>query len=285
MSAGTNNDQIIIRASSTPDGLDCPRRWAARHMRKLLASAGFTLRELPTHIGAPIGTGVHAAAAFLLKGKRDQGQVPLFEDAVGIGVTALEGSMEEASEVMWDPTAGSRGDAQRQVIRMSETYLTNVVPIVEPQLVEENLYATYPGEPGFLIKGQLDQLLTWNDLTGQLDDLKTGSTPNGIAAQIGTYSDLVEAHGYTVNGLATDYIKRTALAKAQPLPVRVLVDKEAAVEASREAITYLISATKRFQVSGNPASFRANPSSRLCGEKWCPAWGTGWCRAHLLRDL
>jgi hypothetical protein len=114
--------------------------------------------------------------------------------------------------------------------------------------------------------------------------LKTGSTPSGVAAQIGTYSHLCAAHGHEVKALAVDFIKRAQLgnSKPQPRPVRYVIDKAAAEEQSHEAIAYGIEATKRFQATGNPASYRANSSSRLCSVKFCPAHSSGgWCKAWL----
>ena len=28
-------------------------------------------------------------------------------------------------------------------------------------------------------------------------------------------------------------------------------------------------------------AFRANPASSLCSRRWCPAWGSDFCRAHV----
>jgi hypothetical protein len=29
---------------------------------------------------------------------------------------------------------------------------------------------------------------------------------------------------------------------------------------------------------GDPWAFQSNPNSVLCGERFCPAWGTDFCR-------
>ena len=35
---------------------------------------------------------------------------------------------------------------------------------------------------------------------------------------------------------------------------------------------------------GEPWAFLANPMSKLCSDRWCPAWGTSWCREHRLKE-
>jgi hypothetical protein len=35
---------------------------------------------------------------------------------------------------------------------------------------------------------------------------------------------------------------------------------------------------KEFLETGDPNTFLANPASMLCSEKYCPAWGTGFCQ-------
>jgi hypothetical protein len=36
----------------------------------------------------------------------------------------------------------------------------------------------------------------------------------------------------------------------------------------------------RYLLPGDPWAFPANPGSKLCSAKWCPAWGTTFCREH-----
>ncbi|CAO3439801.1 hypothetical protein [Azospirillum argentinense] len=35
---------------------------------------------------------------------------------------------------------------------------------------------------------------------------------------------------------------------------------------------------------GDPWAFAANPSSKLCSDRFCPAWGTAFCREHQTDD-
>jgi hypothetical protein len=270
-------DDILIRASSTPTILDCPRRWAARALGELVASAGYELRQLPTHIGAPIGTGVHAAAAHLLQTKRDRGEPSTFKEAEAVGMASLDQAIAEAGELMWDGTAGDRNDAQRQVTRMAIAYADQIVPKVEPVLVEENKYATW--EPGFIVKGQLDDVVLYS-ARKVLRDTKTGSTPSGAIAQVGTYSLLLETHRMPVEQLLIDFIKRAPLKKPQPPAKTFSIDLPSAEAAAEEAISTAVASVKAFRLTANPKSFRANPSSKLCAAKWCPAWGTEFCKAH-----
>lgn len=270
-------DDIIIRSSGAPTVLDCTRRWAARSLPELLAAAGYTVRQVGTHIGAPIGTGTHAAAASLLIAKRD-GTGTTFAQAREIGITALEEALSNAGELTWDGTANNRDDAQRQVTRMAAVYAEQIVPVVEPLLIEVNLYATIA--PGFLLKGQIDDLVT-QSTSRRLRDTKTGSKPTGAVAQLGCYSRLLETHGQKVDGLDIDHIARAPLKKAQPAAKTYAIDLPSAEAAAEEAISTAVASTRRFIATGDPSAFRANPLSTLCSAKFCSAWGTSFCRAHL----
>lgn len=271
------SEDIIIRASSLPTLLDCPRRWAARSLLELIGQTGYTVRQIGTHIGAPIGTGTHAAAASLLVAKRD-GTGTTFAQARDAGIAALDEALASAGELSWDGTANNRDDAQRQVTRMSAVFAEQIVPVVEPLLVEENRFATI--EPGFILKGQLDDLVTYSGKR-RLRDTKTGSRPTGAISQCGAYSLLCESHGDKVEGLDIDFIARVPLKKAQPKAMTYTLDLPSAEAAAEEAITRAVSSVKRFRETGNPAAFPANPISKLCSAKFCPAHSSGFCKAHL----
>lgn len=269
---------IVIRASSTPTILDCPRRWAARALPELLADAGYPLRQIAQHIGAPIGTGVHAAGAHMLGIKRDFGEPPPFKEAEERGMVALDEAMAEAGEIMWDATARDRTDAQRQVSRMAIAYADQVVPKIEPLLVEQRL--TMRAKPGFLVRGHLDDLVTYQRARRAIRDTKTGATPTGVAPQLGTYSMAAEANGWQVDDLLIDFIKRGSLKKPQEAVRTVPLDLDAAEAAADTAIRTAVGCTESFQATGDIKAFPANPGSKLCSAKFCPAWGTRSCRAH-----
>lgn len=276
---------VVVRASSLPTVLDCTRRWAARTLREEIEAAGFALRNVGLHVGAPIGTGTHASAAHMLRGKRDTGRPAPFHEAEELGMVELDRALEEAGEVMWDKTAANRNDAQRQVRRLSMKYLEQVVPGASPVLVEERLVAEV--EPGFIVSGQLDSLGTYAPDHG-LDDTKTGTEPRGAVSQQGCYSLLLRTprpefpDGWKVSRLGIHWLPRRSLNVVQPDVVRGTIDQNAAENLAQDAITSAIDAVKKFRVDQDPSAFRANPGSMLCSDRFCPAWGTAFCRARVL---
>lgn len=270
-------EPTIIRASSTPTILDCTRLWAGRTLGdEIFDRTGIRPRYLPISIGAPIGTGVHALGAHLLTEKRRTGAAGSFRQAEERGMAALDEALREG-EILWDGTAANRNDAQAQVRRMGEVYADQVVPFVEPKLVEERLFAKFAD--GFVVSGQMDDLVIYNS-QHRIRDTKTGNTPGGIAAQIGTYSLLGQTYGWKVEGLDTDYIKRVPLAKPQPDVKMFSLDQEACEAASFEACTIAVESVSEFRRTADMRAFRPNPSSKLCSATWCPLHSTPLCRAH-----
>jgi hypothetical protein len=270
-------EPTVIRASSAPTLLDCPRRWAGANLGdEIEAATGLRPRATPISVGAPIGTGVHAVGAELLRSKRDQGSPCAFDLARDAGMEALDKALADG-EILWDGTAGNRNDAQHQVTRMGLAYSEQIVPIVEPLMVEEELRASFA--PGFTVVGHMDDLVL---LGGEhrIRDTKTGNTPKGLVAQLGCYSLLAQSHGRTVQGLDVDYIKRVPLKKAQPAVRSLALDQEAAEGEAWQALQIAVASVTKFRRTGDMQAFPANPLSNLCSATFCRLWGTPLCRAH-----
>src|SRR5215472_11594192 len=68
--------ETIIRSSSLSQFPDCPRRWAARTLKREITDAGYALREESRGIGAAIGTSVHKSASTVLEAKALDGRLP-----------------------------------------------------------------------------------------------------------------------------------------------------------------------------------------------------------------
>lgn len=271
-------EPTIIRASSAPAVLDCPRRWAGSNLADEIADrTGIRPRWLPTAVGAPIGTGVHALGAEMLRRKQSTGEPGPFNEARDAAMAALDEALE--AEVVWDGTAANRNDAQAQVTRMGMVYATQIVPHVAPKMVEERLTASYA--KGFAVSGQMDNLV----LVGNrhlIRDTKTGAgKPTGMLSQGGIYSLLAQTHEWPVDGLAVDYIKRSALRQGQADAVTYELDRDAAEEAAVTACNIVVASVTEFRRTGEMSAFRPNPSSNLCKAKFCALHSTPLCRAHL----
>jgi hypothetical protein len=277
-------DPVVIRASSTTMFTDCPRRWVARHLRRMLENDfGFVLNDAPVHIGAPIGTGVHAGVAHALKAKMAQGYEPPFSDVQDAAIDGYGLALAEAEQgVSWDAaTARSNNEAEQQVARMVRVAYDQLLPMVDPLAVEDRLEAEI--EPGFIVSGQRDvyaYVLLPSGGTG-LVDVKTGLKADLHAPQLGTYALLGATNGNQIDRADVFFIPRKGLRHAQPDAEWISVPIAVAERASMATLMHIVAAIKQFHETRDPHTFLASPASKLCGSKFCPAFGAGdWCQEH-----
>ena len=269
----------LLRPSSLVGFGDCPRRFAARHLSELVTETGYDLRRgLPTHIGAAVGTAVHAAAAYTLEQRRDTGDMGSASEAEARAEAALVERTEQGA--MWDEVTPSISTAKVQAAKMARSYRRHIAPHVVPVLIEERLVADV-GD-GWQLSGQADLLA--GDPDRDLHDLKTGRLRNN-SVQYGAYGIVLTAHGLVPQRLLEDFIPRVRVSAEQPPPETHEIPLRYAVAEAWDVIDAAKAAVAEFQrraadPSGrDPAgAFRANPTSSLCGEKWCPAFGTDFCR-------
>jgi hypothetical protein len=263
---------VVIRCSTLSGYLDCPRRAAARNWVPLLEAAGFSPRQTPGTIGAAVGTAVHAGAARALQAKVETGMAAGRASAVDEAIATLDAELE-ARETAWDDVTPHRATAQRQVDRMVGVYLSEIVPKVHPLAVENRMEAVY--RPGYVLSGQADNICI---APGQIRDTKTGKFRRPSAAQLGGYLKLARVHGHDVGELIEDYVARVGVTKPQPGPLTTVHDAEAASAAAGAILDLASAQLDRFRASGDPWAFPANPNSALCSDRYCPAWGTSFCK-------
>jgi hypothetical protein len=278
----------LIRPSSLVDFLDCPRRWAARHLRAEVQAAGYDLAQpRASHVGALVGSGVHAGAAYTLDQKRATGAIGRDADALD---QAIEGFTQRAQQegAEWDDLTPTRDTAHKQIARMLTAYRRQVAPKVAPLLVEQRFETTLAS--GWVLSGQMDSLVVSGDAQQQastIRDIKTGARKRANGVQYGAYALIAEAHGHRPQELIEDFIPRAPLRREQP-PVQATsyavydakLDAWQALQAIREASMEFAARVEDPNGADPRAAFRANPSSSLCNARWCPAWGTQWCRSH-----
>ncbi|MEI6283433.1 MAG: hypothetical protein WCP82_12085, partial [Alphaproteobacteria bacterium] len=51
-------------------------------------------------------------------------------------------------------------------------------------------------------------------------------------------------------------------------------------QAARTVLNRIDIAVQAFKRAGDAWSFIPNPSSMLCADRFCPAWGTDFCKLH-----
>lgn len=269
--------KTIIRPSSLSSWPDCPRRAAAGSYSKEIEAAGWSLRALPHNVAASVGTATHKATAVMLEekmaGRYGQGTVTAAEQA---GVEAFDEIVREG--LTWDATSPNADTAQQQIVRMSRTYATHLVPVIQPIAVEERL--DVDAGDGFILSGQSDAMARE---PGRVRDTKTGTVHRVHSGQLGAYSIIQHSHGRDVRSATVDFIKRVSIRKDQPPPVvsEYGIDEIVAVALSRIARVKaeVTEFRRRLEAGDSPPEFAfdTNPMSMLCSEKFCPAWGTNWC--------
>lgn len=281
----TTVEPLVIRASSVSTYPDCPRRWAARHLWREVIAAGYELQKLPNGIGAAVGTAVHAAGALILTEKASTGRLPPITVGTDCAVESIRAGIREG--VMWDQTTENLNTAEQQVARMTRAYATGIAPKVNPVLIETRLEARISDE--LMISGQKDVLAREPKF---LRDTKTGKRGNH-KPQLGTYSLLAKTHGFEVEGIIEDFVERVPLSKPPPDPVSFVHDLVGAESAAWAVIRHIQADLKVWREGApemgmepmDPWAFAANPNSRTCSAKYCPAHGTAFCREHQTNEM
>lgn len=250
---------------------DCERRQASRIFPIEITDAGYNLHSIQPSVGASVGTGTHTAIGELMAEKM-AGRVAPDSHCEDAGITALRDRVK-LDGVRWDQVSPNLNTAEKQVRRQYKAYRMTLGGTVRPVEVERRI--TFKTRAG-------------NDLSGQVDlgeeftirDTKTGTMQRSNLRQIGAYSLLRRAEGGKVRHLVEDYVARVAIDKEQPMPVTIEYDIELAERTAARTIAVIEQKYADFRETGDPLTFTANPMSALCGEKWCPAWGSEFCREH-----
>lgn len=246
-------------------------------------AGGYELQpKRPLHIGAAVGSGIHAAAAFMLTQKMQDDTLGSEGEAVDRAIAEFD---ERAAEegLTFDDVTANVGTAQRQMQRMTRSYRTHLAPKLRPLLVEKRLLADVGNDT--VLSGQGDVLTQGAD--GGIHDTKSGRTRRANAAQYGAYALIFQAHGFHVETITEDFVPRMRLSAEQPPPRSTSIAIEAATEQAVAVIEDIKRSVAEFERrlrggEGAPhAAFRANPASALCSPQFCRAHGTRFCRAHL----
>lgn len=268
------------RASSLPTYQRCPRLWAARQHLSAAQRQQFGLRHLDTHVGAAVGSGSHAGVAHIMAEFQRTGDAGDRQRvAEGIEVAINEFNEIRADGVTYDPVSQNASDAERALRVMIPAYHASIDRDTPPVMVERGMKMTLLDT--IEITGHVDLVLV-GDIP---EDLKTGRHVPQAWPQYGTYSLLIRANGRRVAGHFRErYLPRVAPGKPQRPPTIRLYDQGALEHnalATAKAIDRDVTA---FEATGDPDSFVANPTTWLCKDTLCPAWGSTWCNAWRIKE-
>jgi hypothetical protein len=278
----SDDEPTIIRPSALTRYPDCNRRGAAILFRREIQAAGFPLHVGRRGIGAIVGTATHSAAAVTLSEKAKSGALPPASVATDVALQTLSETLAAAGPVIYEPPTHDRPTAVRQVLSMTRAYHREIAPLVDPIIVEERFEAEIA--PGFILSGQPDVVAREPQ---RIRDLKTGARSAGThEPQLGAYAKLVRANKIDVAEAAIDFLKRVPPSKPQPPPVTKQARLAQAETAATSIISHMMGDLRTFRegdperriLPGDPWAFQANAQSILCHPKYCPAFGTEFCR-------
>ena len=260
------------RASMLPAYLDCARRAAACQWRDVVGDAGYGLQRRRVSVLAAIGTGTHSSASYQLTTKKT-GYLCDLGAAVDCGIESFR--QEIADGVDYDDKTPNRNAAEDQVKRLSHLYYLKVTPTITPLNVEYRMKAKI----GALnVTGQLDVENLSESGNSGIRDTKTGARLKNHHIQTGCYSLLRRSEDptLTIDELGIDFLRRGTPSRGveyQHVPYDVATCESLAYN----TLLSIASDLAKFMDTGDPWAFRPNPSSVLCSEKYCPAWGTTFC--------
>lgn len=264
---------LILRPSGLPTHQDCPRKWAAH----TLAEVGEQYELAPKGIGAIIGDRCHAGAARMMEQKRKTGRWHV-KEAVEEQLVELKKTIKSAP-VLWDKVTRELGVAEVQIERMLWEFSRGVMPDAQPEHIELSMRCKI--SEGIVLSGQADYIEVHPGGVF-IDDYKFGGQLSPHQAQLGAYLLLFESQpafeGLEVTRLQLLHIKRVGIrAKVQPKVHAIPYSLEACWKAAQKQIDEIEREVALFKATGDPWSFNANPSSKLCTKTTCRAWGTAFC--------
>lgn len=261
---------INIRASSLSSYIDCPRRAAASILKSELYTHGYVFNYSRRSIGASIGKASHYGSEVVVDSLIKQQSLPSSSFAVECAISKLK--EELLCETIYDGITKDMNEAEKQTIILVNSFIKDALPhIVEPSNIETYREAEICG--GFKLTGHSDI-----ESIDAIYDLKFGARFNNYHQQLGAYSMLSNAHKEKKTDAVIVNIARTPIKKtfigAQIKKYNVCECEDLA----KFTIQRIISDINLYNKTQNPNSFCANPSSVLCGAKYCPCYNTNWCK-------
>lgn len=266
-----------IRASATNNWADCERRLVAVSFPELVRALGIEFERRPLHIGAHVGTASHAGVAAMWREVAlSAGDWPAHSIAVEIGEASLIKTFADDG-VVFDDTTKDRDEAITATAKILAAYRDHRSPAIVPLAFESLLEARI--RPGWKLTGHADLVSTDAVFVADigLDDLKTGVQIPSPGPQLGSYDLLLEATGTLLKLVQMTFIRRTRRTAEQPPPLVVPMDRGIIRRQARYAINEITTKVDALAKGADIFTVKANTNSRLCGAKYCPAFGTDWC--------
>lgn len=257
------SELVTVRASSLSELFDCPARFEAKHIKGL---------RRPRSAAAQLGTAIHASTAVYDESRR-VGQGITADEAAGVLVDAIH---KPAEEVEWDESPKA---AEKIGLALHRRYCDEIAPTQEYLGVEVTCERLEITDLGLALTGTTDRVRVTADGYG-IADIKTGKTAVGADGMVSTGGHVIQAAVYEL--LASAAMGLPIAAPAQIIGMQTgKTDKGQRVGTGEIAgarnvllgdseTPGLLEHASKILKSGN---FYGNPNSRLCSDKFCPAFG------------
>lgn len=254
---------IPIRASSLGELFDCPARWEAKHLLKML---------LPTSGAARLGTAVHAGTS-LFDQSRLEGKPLTVDDCAGAVVDVIYGKDEE---VDWEDSTPK--EAEKIAVPLHKLYCKEIAPKQEYVAVEALCEDHTFTDIGITLTGTVDRVRITDEGLG-ISDLKTGKA--AVSAD-----GIVKTQGHVAQVAVYELLASQALDQPINEPAQIIGLQVAKTDKGRRAAIGEIFNAREVLLDddGHPGllrhaarivhsgDFYGNPSSTLCNPKYCPIY-------------
>ncbi len=257
---------IRVRLSNLNSWSDCERRVASNIFDGEIIGLKDEFNFVPNNVGALVGTACHHGVEQLLRAKKD------FKECYEAKEMAIEEFNKEVaeSELLMDSETTNKNDAIMQIISIVDKYETNILPSVEPKLIEDRFNFEIKGVE---YTGQIDMLTQ----SGVLSDLKTSKKLSNYTPQIGAYNFLLKKNGFDV-AEKSEIVHIPRLKTNRPQDYnRVILDAVACENLAKQYIVEITNKVNKFLKDNNPMIFKANPCSNICSNKYCKCYNTEFC--------
>lgn len=262
-----------IRASSLSELMDCPARWAAKHIDRL---------STPSSGASHLGTSLHKGTGLFDQARIEQSPIEL-QDAVDAFVDAVK---KPEREVAW--TDMTPGEAIDVGVQLTLAYCRDLAPSIEFSAVEltcDPLTLNMDNGVRLTLTGQADRVRIAADGKRGIADLKSGKRIikdgevdlDKHVAQLGTY-ELIEVLVKKTTGedMLADAQVIALPTSGRPTPKVATIRRPSRVLLGDAEHPGLLDVASQMLKSG---TFFGNTRSQLCSEKYCPAFKTCWWRA------
>jgi hypothetical protein len=232
----------------------------------------FDLSPVNTSAGAAVGTAMHKAleTAIVLRSRG----LSYVDEATMVAESSMAETIDAG--IIWDDTTFDKATGVMQALRQAYSILDAM-----PDLQEISIEGEFTADLGddFILSGHIDIRGREGELN-TIQDFKSGVTERVNIPQYGGYSLLVRTAGYKVDLLREIYAKRVGKTKAQPAPVIKNYEPAMAENFAWAVIKKIKSDMQNFRKSGSPWVWLPNPNSMMCSPKYCPAYGTKFCKCR-----